>query len=264
MKNRIMLLVAMPVVLGGMYMLTKMHHAVAQPDATPIKTGYTTHKFAKVEPVKLKSDYLLFLPEDYGTPGKKFPVILFLHGSAERGCNPDKLKEFGPFTQVARDSRFPFIIVGPVCPPNKWWSDAEVTLSVMAMLDKICTDYAVDRDRIYLTGLSMGGFGTWSLAEQYPNTFAAIAPVSGGGNPYRAKEIKHIPAMIFHGQNDRNVPVWQAQQMAMSLTQVGGDAKLLVYPNASHNIWGQVYSRSQLYEWFMEHTKPAATTTPGK
>lgn len=264
MKNRILLLLVISVMACGAYMLTKTHHATAAQGPQHIKSGYSTHEFAAVTPVKLDSKYLLFLPEDYGAPNKTFPIILFLHGSGERGCNPEKLKSFGPFTQVARDTRFPFIILGPVCPNGKWWSDAEVTLSVMALLDKVCTDYAIDRDRVYLTGLSMGGFGTWSLAEQYPDVFAAIAPVSGGGNPYRAKEIKHIPVMIFHGQNDRNVPVWQAQQMAMSLTQAGGDAKLMVYPNAGHNIWDQVYSRQQLYAWFMEHVKPAAPKIPKK
>ncbi|HNX27592.1 MAG TPA: prolyl oligopeptidase family serine peptidase [Phycisphaerae bacterium] len=260
MKKRILLLLALPVIVCVAFAITMHHNAMAASDSQYIKTGYSTHKFAEVKSLKLNSNYLLFLPEDYGKPDKKFPVILFLHGSGERGCNPEKLKEFGPFTQAAKESSFPFIVIGPVCPAGRWWSDAEVSLSVMALLEKICKDYAVDRDRIYLTGLSMGGFGTWSLAEQYPNVFAAIAPVSGGGNPYRANEIKHIPTMIFHGKNDRNVPVWQAQQMAMSLTQAGGDAKLLIYPNIGHNIWGLVYSRPQLYSWFMEHTKSAPNT----
>lgn len=268
MKNRILLLLILSGIAGVIFALARPHHATAAPGSPIIKTGYTSHKFAEVKPLKLSCNYLLYLPEDYGKPGKTFPVILFLHGSGERGCKPETLKGFGPFTQAANNSSFPFIVIGPVCPPKRWWSDAEVTLAVMGLLDKICQDYAVDPNRIYLTGLSMGGFGTWSLAEQYPKVFAAIAPVSGGGNPYRANEIKHIPAMIFHGKNDRNVPVWQAQQMAMSLTQAGGEAKLLIYPTAGHAIWDAVYSRPELYSWLMEHTKPVpgtpAVPTPAK
>ena len=221
----------------------------------PMKTdaNQQTGRLRKRVTQLVNLEYLLFLPagvkED---PGKQWPLLFFLHGAGERGTNVWQVAVHGPPKIVREKKDFPFIVVSPQCPAGETWSND----ALLALLDTIIAKYPVDRTRVYLTGLSMGGFGTWSLVEQYPNTFAAIAPVSGGGNPYRARELKHIPVMIFHGQNDKNVPVWQAQQMAMSLVQAGGDAKLMVYPNAGHNIWDHVYSRQQLYEWFLEHVKP--------
>ena len=131
-------------------------------------------------------NYLLWLPADYKKDkSKTFPVMIFLHGSGERGENLDLVKKNGPPSFVENRPDFPFILVSPQCPEGTWWEIEDL----QAMLEKILDKYRIDRSRIYLTGLSMGGFGTWSWACKYPDQFAAIAPVCGGGEAIFADEI---------------------------------------------------------------------------
>src|SRR3954469_24984435 len=140
--------------------------------------GQTARVFEKQVPVRL--NYLLFLPEGYSNDSdKKWPLMLFLHGAGERGSDVNKVKVHGPPRIVEKRKDFPFIVVSPQCPADSWWR----TFELNALLDEIQSQYKVDPDRVYLTGLSMGGFGTWELATQYPQRFAAIAPICGGGNP---------------------------------------------------------------------------------
>ncbi|MCD4825009.1 MAG: prolyl oligopeptidase family serine peptidase [Phycisphaerae bacterium] len=231
---------------------------------TRIRTGQSGHKFEKKVTKTIKGQYLLFLPEHYGKNGAKCPLILFLHGSGERGSNLSLVKKLGPPKVAPNQKGFPFIVLSPQCPAGKWWTDADIVQMVMTMLDDICDKYLVDRDRIYLTGLSMGGFGTWALAQQYPNRFAAIAPVCGGGNPYLAKRIKHIPVRIYHGAKDKNVPLHFAKQMAAVLKQIGGTVQLFVFPTRGHNVWTPTYSNGKLYEWFLQHRRTPTKSKTSK
>ena len=122
-----------------------------------------------------------------------------------------------------------------------------------ALLDEIVSKYAVDEDRIYLTGLSMGGFGTWSLATAYPERFAALAPICGRGNPEKAHVLKDIPVWVFHGAKDETVPPENSQQMVNALKECGADVQYTIYPDAGHDSWTETYNNPKLYEWFLEH-----------
>ena len=151
-------------------------HVNAQPGSQ------TDQTFKKQILKTVEYDYLLYLPNHYGTADKKWPLVLFLHGAGERGDNLARVKVHGPPMLIEKGHSFPFILVSPQCPKDVWW-DAE---GLNALLDEIVAKYAVDENRIYVTGLSMGGYGTWDLAIRYPNRFAAIAPICGGGTPFLA------------------------------------------------------------------------------
>ena len=197
-------------------------------------------------------DYLLYLPKEYGKDkAAKWPLILFLHGAGERGSDVTKVKANGPPMLVDKGKELPFIIVSPQCPENSWWSSE----TLLPLLDEIQKKYAVDPDRVYLTGLSMGGFGTWTLATEHPERFAAIAPICGGGEPRRARRLKEIPTWVFHGGKDPVVPIAQSQEMVDALKTAGGDVKFTIYPEAGHDSWVQAYNDPALFEWFLSHRR---------
>ena len=139
------------------------------------------------------------------------------------------------------------IVISPQCPKGEWWNPA--TLS--KLLDEVSANYRVDPDQVYVTGLSMGGFGTWSLAMHSPQRFAAIVPICGGGDENRAKEIAHIPAWIFHGGKDNVIPPSRSEKMEAALKAAGGTPKLTIYPDASHDSWTEAYNTEALYDWLL-------------
>ncbi|HZK96805.1 MAG TPA: PHB depolymerase family esterase, partial [Prolixibacteraceae bacterium] len=139
--------------------------------------------------IQAEINYLLFLPKDYAKTGKPSPMIVFLHGSGERGTDLEKVKAWGPPAIVEKNPDFPFIVVSPQCPEGQWWN----TYLLKGMIDDMLAKYNVDKSRVYLTGLSMGGFGAWELAMTFPDYFAAVAPICGGGNPLLASKLKNTP-----------------------------------------------------------------------
>ena len=203
--------------------------------------------------VLLELDYLVYLPEDYGKERKSWPLMVFLHGAGERGNDLNLVKKHGPPKRVDQGENLPFIIISPQCPTEKWWPS--MGEHIMAMIDETSENYSVDENRIYLTGLSMGGYGTWTISSMYPERFAAIAPVCGGGQPYTARNLKNVPIWAFHGAQDRVVPLQRSQEMVDAVNKAGGNAKLTVYPQADHNSWTETYNNDKLYEWFLSHSK---------
>ncbi len=203
--------------------------------------------------IKLEMDYLLALPKGYDEQ-ESWPLVLFLHGAGERGDNLDLVKKHGPPKLVAAGKDLPFIVVSPQCPSGKWWQPTELT----ALLDQIENDYKVDKDRIYVTGLSMGGFGTWQLAAYTPNRFAAIAPICGGGEPYWSKQISHIPTWAFHGAMDFVVPVHRSQEMVFAMQARGGEPKLTIYADAGHDSWTETYNNPEFFDWLLEQKRESA------
>jgi hypothetical protein len=180
--------------------------------------------------------------------------MLFLHGSGERGTNLAKVAVHGPPKIVKAKRDFPFILVSPQCPAGSIWSDE----AVLALLDEIQEKYRVDLDRVYLTGLSMGGYGTWSLGMKYPDRFAAIAPICGGGSILdvllvpagKAGALKRLPVWAFHGAKDNVVPLEQSEDMINALKKAGNqNTKLTVYPEAGHDSWTEAYNSQELYDW---------------
>ena len=230
--------------------------------SNPMKPGQQTpQKFSVERKQVLAADYILYLPDGYSaTNHQRWPLILFLHGAGERGDDVWKaVISSPPKVEEARQ----FIVVSPLCPSGESWSD-EVLL---ALLDDIETRYAVDTKRVYLTGLSMGGYGTWNLAMNHPDRFAAIAPICGGGEtipivlaehyaPERLAQIKSLGIWAFHGGLDNVVPPEESVRMVNALKKVGcTDVKLTIYPDAYHDSWTKTYANPELFAWFLRHTR---------
>lgn len=209
--------------------------------------GDEPQKAARLEvQIKVQMDYLLYLPPDYDKQ-EKLPLMLFLHGAGERGHDLEKVKIHGPPKLIAAGKTFPFIVVSPQCPEGKWWEPYEL----VALLDEIESKYKVDPDRIYVTGLSMGGFGSWALAARIPNRLAAIAPICGGGEIFSARRIAKLPVWAFHGGKDAAVPVELSQAMVDAIKKQGGNPKLTIYPDAGHDSWTATYDNPEFYEWLL-------------
>lgn len=216
-----------------------------------VHTGQHSHGLSKVITKTVEVDYLLYVPKDYGTSDEPLPLMLFLHGAGERGDNLEKVKKHGPPKLVDQEDALPFIVVSPQCPKDQHW-DTDI---LMALLDDIIANYRVDENRVYLTGLSMGGYGTWELAIANPDRFAAIAPICGGGSSWKTRRIKDIPVWVFHGEKDNVVPIEQSQAMVDALIEYGGNVKFTKYQEAKHDSWTKTYDNPDLYEWFQEHRK---------
>jgi predicted peptidase len=198
-----------------------------------------------------KINYLLYKPEDYNKDSlRKWPLILFLHGGGERGTNLNKVKTTGPLRFISTGKKLPFIILSPQIRSEQYWDPK----TVIGLLNEIIGTMKVDTDRIYLTGLSIGGLGTWETAVKYPEKFAAIAPVSGWGDPKQLLKIRHLPVWIFHGAKDPVVPVIASIVMADTLKKYE-DVKLTVYPNGQHGNWTETYNNEELYDWFLIHKR---------
>lgn len=210
----------------------------------------TAHNFEKEIKLTLSANYLLYLPKNYDESKDEFPLVLFLHGAGERGTDIEKVMVHGLPRLINEGKDFPFIVISPQCPDNMFWN----TDVLAALLDEIEDNYRVDKNRIYVTGLSMGGHGTWSLAIAQPNRFAAIAPICGWSNPTMACTIKHIPIWVFHGAKDMVVPLSASEQMVEKLKSCNADVKLTIYPEANHDSWTETYNNEELYSWFRQHS----------
>ena len=196
--------------------------------------------------VKVQMGYLLYLPKDY-TKQASWPLLLFLHGAGERGDDLELVKVHGPPKLIAAGKDFPCIVVSPQCPKDQWWEPIEL----VALMDEIGRKYKVDADRIYVTGLSMGGFGAWRLAASAPHRLAAIVPICGGGETYWAKQFAGVPVWAFHGAKDEGVPPERSEAMVKALKKEGGNPKLTVYPEAGHDSWTETYKNPELYTWLL-------------
>ncbi len=199
---------------------------------------------------RVQLGYLLYLPKNYDKQ-QPTPLLLFLHGAGERGDNLELVKIHGPPKLIAAGKDFPFIVVSPQCPKDRWWQPVELA----ALLDDIEHKYKVDQDRIYVTGLSMGGFGTWGLAGYAPQRLAAIAPICGGGEAYWTKQFAHLPVWAFHGAKDTGVPLERSQVMVDALKKNGGNPKFTVYPDAGHDSWTETYNNPEFYQWLLEQKR---------
>ncbi len=214
--------------------------------------------------------YLLFTPKDYKADGKKWPMMLFLHGIGE--CSNDdisRVKIHGPAHMVESRPDFPFVVVTPQLPPppgyvegKKYTPEQVVALAgnawkseeLIQLIDHVAAKMNIDADRIYVTGLSMGGFGTWRLVATHPERFAAAVPICGGGEPEKmAAALSRVPIWAFHGAKDPVVPVALSRQMVDAVKRAGGDVKLTIYPEAQHNSWKETYDNQEVYNWLLAH-----------
>jgi len=204
--------------------------------------------------IPVEMDYLLYLPKDYDSK-ESWPLVLFLHGSGERGSDLELVKKHGPPKLISEGKEFPFIVISPQCRKNASWEPNELT----ALLDDVIKTHKVDQDRICVTGLSMGGFGTWRLATYTPERFAALAPICGGGEPYWASRFAHVATWAFHGAKDEGVPLRRTEEMIEAMQKKDGTPKLTVYPEAGHDSWTETYNNPEFYEWLLaQKRKPVA------
>lgn len=220
--------------------LTLNSYANADDEPAPQKAGQLATT------VKVQMNYLLYLPDDYDQKDS-WPLLLFLHGSGERGDDLELVKKHGPPKLIDEGHQFPFIVVSPQCPKDRRWEPIELA----ALLDHLQEKLDVDTDRIYVTGLSMGGFGTWELASFMPDRLAAIAPICGGGEKYWVRQFVHLPVWAFHGAKDTGVPLERSQIMIDELKKTGGSPKLTIYPEAGHDSWTETYNNPELYKWLL-------------
>jgi predicted peptidase len=223
------------------------------------QTGQTAERFKRRVTRELSANYLLYLPPKYKSQAKgRWPLMLFLHGAGERGTNLSAVAVHGPPKLVKQKRDFPFIIVSPQCPAGERWSNE----TLLALLEDVSRKYRADTNRIYLTGLSMGGYGTWALGIAHPDKFAAIAPICGGGetipiliaNTPKKEQLKKLPVWAFHGAKDPVVKLEESEKMVEALKRIGSqNVELTVYPEANHDSWTETYHNPKLYEWFLAH-----------
>ncbi len=231
----------------------------------------TVHVFERTVTRTLGYKYLLALPDGYAADrARRWPLLVFLHGSGERGDDvwtialhgPPKILQARAPADAAAALAQNFIVVSPQCPKNEWWDPD----AVLALIDETIAHQRVDLRRVYLTGLSMGGFATWDLGLGHPERFAAIAPVCGGGsfapafmsNTHRRADLRSLGVWAFHGAKDDAVPVAESERMIARLKEYKvRDVQLTVYPEAQHDSWTETYANPELYAWLLRHVRPA-------
>lgn len=215
-----------------------------------LATGYSSLSAQQTgQKFVIETDYLLYLPDNYvADTTVKLPLVMFLHGAGETGNDLEMLKVHGLPRLINEGKKFPFIVVSPQARKYGW--NAELLYS---LLQDVFQKYRVDEERVYLTGLSMGGFGTWDLAAKYPRTFAAIIPICGGGDTSTVWQLDKTPVWCFHGAKDNVVPLSSSEQMVDALRKYNPDVKFTVYPDASHDSWTATYANDSIYSWLLAH-----------
>lgn len=217
-----------------------------------LQAQQTAHKFA------IEMNYLLYLPDGYESDTiTRWPLMVFLHGAGETGTDVEKLKVHGPPKLIEQGKKFPFIVLSLQTPKYGWRPD-----NVMDIVGTIASEYRVDFDRMYLTGLSMGGFGTWAVAQKYPNVFAAIVPICGGGETGNIWALENIPVWCFHGAKDDVVDISMSQKMINALKPYNPDVKFTIYPEANHDSWTETYNNDEVYDWMLSHKRFRYTQVP--
>ncbi len=214
--------------------------------------------------------YRLAAPEKT-EEGKAYPLVLFLHGAGERGADNKAQLKHGAMAILKGAATLdePVYLIAPQCPKEQWWSaprkdrlrllDAggknSLLDAVLALVEETAKTHPIDRKRIYLTGLSMGGFGSFDMLIRSPETWAAAIPICGAGDPGKVKNFKHVPIRIFHGGADNVVPPAGSKLMGDALENAGADVKLTLYPGVGHNSWTKTYSDPTVIQWLFSQTK---------
>jgi predicted peptidase len=256
--------------LGMMFMVQSNGDVRVEP-GKQLPQSYTFHIDARPGDPGITIRYLLFVPKNYKADGKKWPMMLFLHGLGE--CSNDDLnrvKIHGPAHFVDSRPDFPFVVVTPQLPPPPGYKEGVAYSSeqiiamahdawkpepLMQLVDHVAGKLNIDRERIYVTGLSMGGYGTYRLVAAHPNKFAAAVPICGGGEPEMAKFVARVPIWAFHGAKDTTVPLAIGQKMVDEIKSARGDIKFTVYPDAGHDSWKPAYADDKVYDWLLTHKR---------
>lgn len=218
------------------------------------KTGFVRKRFTW--PDGEVSQYVLFVPHNYNR-AKEVPVILFLHGAGETkggdsGRQPVEVG-IGPYV-LSHEKTFPYLVVIPRAEEEGWRPKGVNGELALGILDKTLDEYRTDPERVFLTGLSMGGAGTWNFALSEPDRWAAIVPICGFANPEKAEKLKDIPCWVFHNAGDPVIPVSESRQMVAALKKAGSHPKYTEYPLRRHNCWDLAYATPGLWSW-LAHQK---------
>lgn len=217
--------------------------------------------------------YRLLKPKDYD-PNRKYPVVLFLHGAGERGNdNFAQLKHgMADFASDAMREKYPAFVIAPQCPVNERWVEVDwgatkhdmpekpaspmrLTLGALEQLRK---EFSFDADRLYITGLSMGGYGAWDALQRHPELFAAAIPICGGGDPKHAAKFAKVPIWAFHGDKDTAVRPERSRDMIAALKAAGGNPQYTEYPNTGHDSWTATYRNPEVHAWLFAQKRAAA------
>lgn len=214
---------------------------------TQIQAQQTGHKI-----ILDQMNYLLYLPDGYESDTtKQWPMMVFLHGVGECGDDVEKVKWLGPPRKIADGHKYPFIVVSPQSPERGWKPDF-----IQKLVIDLQKKYRIDEDRTYLTGLSMGGFGTWRTAQSYPELFAAIIPICGGGSSYNTWSLENMPIWCFHGAKDDDVAITYSQTMIDSLKHYNHpNVNFTIYPEAGHDSWTETYNNEDVYKWMLSQKR---------
>jgi len=200
-------------------------------------------------------EYLLYLPEDYDSTDQ-WPLMLFLHGRGESYGPLSLVAKWGPPRMAARGDELPLIVVSPQCPRKDSWFSPQQQQRLLELLDAVTESLKVDEDRIYLTGLSLGGYGSWRLAADHPDRFAAVVPICGGGNPKDAESLKTLPIWVFHGTDDRAVNFGKSREMVDAIKQAGGESiRFTDLEHFGHNSWSAAYATPELFKWMLNQRR---------
>jgi predicted peptidase len=214
--------------------------------------------------------YRLLKPKDYD-PNTKYPVVVFLHGAGERGDDnfSQLVHGMNEFASDEMMAKYPAFVVVPQCPEDRKWVEVDWTLeahtlpqspsvtleAMLRLIDVLQQEFAIDARRIYITGLSMGGYGVWDALARKPELFATAAPICGGGDPAVAPRFKDVPLWAFHGDQDEAVKPKRSREMIEALKAAGGNPKYTEYRGVGHDSWTQTYANPELYDWLFAQQK---------
>lgn len=214
--------------------------------------------------------YRLLRPKDLDDT-RRYPLVIFFHGAGERGDDNVKPLVHGMNDFASDDvmAKYPCFVIAPQCPTGLQWVDTPWTADAHTMQDKptkpmrlslelitsLQSEFKIDEDRLYVTGLSMGGFGAWDAIQRHPARFAAAVPICGGGDPAFAKQLANLPVWAFHGDADGVVKPNRSRDMIAALKAAGGAPKYTEYPGVGHNSWAATYANREMYDWLFRQKR---------
>tara|TARA_B100000959_G_C14977039_1_gene621925 strand:- start:13 stop:726 length:714 start_codon:yes stop_codon:yes gene_type:complete len=199
--------------------------------------------------------YILYLPAEYENTDSSFPLVLFLHGAGERGDDLEKIKIHGIPRLISEGRTFPFICIAPQCPEGGYWDRPEYVSTLISLVKEMEKEHSVDSNRIYCTGLSMGGLGTLAMAIREPKLFSAIIPVCGGADMENIHKLSELPIWLFHGDRDDVIPLDNSIAIYQDLRLVNEHIFLTVYGDVYHDSWTETYENDDTYDWLLKYKK---------
>lgn len=244
---------------------------ISDSSATDLRDRFEARQYESPSSGVLK--YRLLSPKNYKSGDEtKYPLVLFLHGAGERGDDNrvQLIHGMGDFASDEIMEKYPAFVLAPQCPKDEKWVNvdwgadshtmpdkpSEAMRLTLELIEQLRKQLPIDDQRLYITGLSMGGYGTWDALQRKPDLWAAAAPICGGGDPAGAKAMKDIPIWVFHGDQDTAVKVHRSREMVEALKAAGGKPKYTEYPGVGHNSWTATYQNPEFYAWLFSQKKP--------